>query len=487
MGVPRHKDCRLRIPLRTLIAAGAFACLAPIPARSQTDTALKISTTVPQASAEFKAGVADWENFSIESASSHLQSALKSDPNFGLARAMYGFIGSITGELTQTQALAEADRGVADAASRGSTNEMLLAAAYREALRGNNEASAALFRTASVLMPRDRLVVISGIGFPNSTNNALAQLRDFIAKNPEYAPAYNPYAYGLWGEGDKAGAEQAAKRQAELNPNAPNPQDTYGEILQWNGKFAEATAAYRRATTTSPRFPEAYAGLAEVEALQGHYDQARAYLNQAIANSWHPQQKLSYMRQIAGTYALEGKPAETAKQLEAVANEAKVQQNQRAAAIASAQSAAAYATAGNATAAHQAIGVAKAVNPDVPWQVNFYATMAHGLLKHWVPANQELAALKAKQAGDEAVSDDMTAAAEAYLATQQGRPADALKILSTADTTNFLVMNRLAEAHAALGHPAEAAAWNNKINSNYQLNLADFTSINARRRARPAK
>jgi hypothetical protein len=119
--------------------------------------------------------------------------------------------------------------------------------------------------------------------------------------------------------------------------------------------------------------------------------------------------------------------------------------------------------------------------------VNYYATMAHGLMKHWGPANQELSALKAKAAGDPTVSADMVAAADAFLATQQGHPADALKILSAADTTNFLVMNRTAEAHAALGHPAEAARWNNKINSNYQLNLADFTSVNARRRARPAR
>jgi len=478
----------MRIPFPTLIAAGAFACLVPLAARSQTDTVFKLSTTVPQAASEFKAGVADWENFSFESASSHFQSALKSDPNLGLARTMYGFIGgSITGELTQPQALIEADRGVADAASHGNTNELLLATAYRESLRGNAQAAGALFRAGSVLMPRDRLIAVSGIAFPTSANNTLPALRDFIAKNPDYPPAYNSLAYALWGLGDQAGAEQAAKRQAELNPNAPNPHDTYGEILQWNGKFPEAVVEYRRATTTAPKFPEAYAGLAEVEALQGHYDPARAYLNQAIANAWSPPQKLQYMRQIAGTYALQGNSAEVAKQLEAVANEAKAQQNARATAIATAQQAAAYANAGNASAAHQAIGVAKAVNPDVPWQVNYYATMAHGLMKHWGPANQELSALKAKAAGDPAVSTDMVAAADAFLATQQGHPADALKILSAADTTNFLVMNRTAEAHAALGHPAEAARWNNKINSNYQLNLADFTSVNARRRAKAVR
>ena len=479
----------MRIPFRALVAAGAFACLAPIVVRSQTDTALKLSTTVPQAASEFKAGVIDWENYSFESAASHFQAASKSDPNLGLARTMYGFIGGqITGELTQPQALAEADRGVADAASHGTTNELLLATAYREALRGNNQASAALFRAASLLMPRDRIIAFQGLTFPTSANNAMPAMREFIAKNPDYALTYNSLAYSLWGMGDQPGAEQAAKRQAELNPNAPNPHDTYGEILEWNGKFAEAAAEYRRATTLTPRFPEAYAGLAEVEALQGHYDQARAYLNQAIANAWSPPQKLNYMREIAGTYALQGNaPDAYAKQLEAVAAEAKAQQNQRAAAIATAQSAAIYATAGNVSAAHQAIGAAKAINADVPWQVNFYAAMSHGLLKHWTPANQELAALKAKQAGDEAVSDDMVAAVDAFLATQQGRPADALKMLATADTTNFLVMSRMAEAHAALGHPAEAARWNNKITSNYQLNLADFTAVNSRRRARSAK
>jgi tetratricopeptide (TPR) repeat protein len=479
----------MRIPFQTLVAVGALACLAPLAARSQTDTALKLSTTVPQAAAEFKAGVTDWENFSIESASSHFQAALKSDPNFGLARAMYGFAGSVSGELTQPQALAEANRGVSDAASRGSTNEMLLASAYRESVRGDNDAARALFRAASLLMPGDRLIVVNGIGFPNNTNEQIVVLRDFIARNPDYAPAYNTYAYSLWGQGDSAGALEAARRQVELNPNAPNPHDTYGEILQWSGKFPEATAAYRRATTLSPRFPEAYAGLAEVEALQGRYDQARAYLNQAIANAWTPQQKVSYMRQIAGTYRLEGIAPEAAvKQLQAVANEARAQQNPRAAAIATAQQATVWANAGNVNAAHQAIGAAKAVNPDVPWQVNYYATMAHGLMKHWGPANQELTALKAKAAGDSTVSVDMVAAAESYLATQQGRAADALGILmGSADTTNFLVMNRLAEAYAALGNAAEAAAWNNKINSNYQLNLGDFTSVNARRRARPAR
>jgi len=94
-----------------------------------------------------------------------------------------------------------------------------------------------------------------------------------------------------------------------------------------------------------------------------------------------------------------------------------------------------------------------------PWQVNYFATMAHALMKHWAPANQELATMKQKSAGNAFASGTRIPTAEANLATQQGRPADALKILMAADTTDVSIMNRIAEAHAALGHPAEANVW----------------------------
>ena len=335
-------------------------------------------------------------------------------------------------------------------------------------------------------MPADRLVAANAIGVGANPNDPVPALREFIAKNPDYAPAYNTYAYSSWAGGDRAAAVAAAKKQAELNPNAPNPHDTYGEILQWNGNFPEALAEYRRATTTPPRFPGAYSGMAEVEALQGHYDQARAYLNQAIANAWTPRQKLFNMFEIAGTYALQANQTELTKQLDAVAAEARAQQDLEAAAIAIAEKAPIYATANNVAAAHKAIADAKAVSSPEPWQVNYFATMAHALMKHWGPANQELATMKQKTTGNAFASRTRVAAAEGNLATQQGRPADALKILMAADTTDISVMNRIAEAHAALGHSAEANAWYGRISNNFALNLADFPAVNARRRTRLA-
>jgi tetratricopeptide (TPR) repeat protein len=464
----------------SLIAAAAVLFVFPLAARSQVDTSLKL-TTNPAAAAEFRAGMSDYQNISFESAQSHFKAAIAADPNFGLARVLYA---STNGALDPSQQNAELNRGVADAA-RATNNERVLASAYREAALGHTDSANALFRTASQLMPSDELVAWSaagGFGAP------IAATREFTMRHPNYPIGYNTLAYQAWAAGDRAAALAAAKRQVELLPSAPNPHDTYAEILQWNGNFADAAAHYKQATTLSPRFPEAYAGLAEVAALQGQYDQARTYLSQAIANAWTPQQKLGYMRQIAGTYALQGTSGDAlTKSLEAAIAEAKAQGDARSTAVLYSQLAAVQATAGNVNAAHQSIAQAKAASATVPWNVHYFSGVAHGIMKHWAPANQELAALKAQAAADPgSVPRAQLAALEGFLLTQQGKPADALTILMASDTTNALVMNRIAEAHAALGHSAQASAWNHRVNADFALNLGDFTNVNSRRRAKVA-
>jgi tetratricopeptide (TPR) repeat protein len=468
-------------PRVTLIVIAVTLATLPSLARAQSDTTLKLTTSKPTAAAEFRAGVKDYENVSFESANSHFKAAIDADPKFGLARVLYA---STAFGLDQKDLESELSRGVADAA-HATNKELILASAYREAALGHSGAAVALFRTATQLMPNDRLVAFAAAGGVFSAT--LPAARDLVARYPDYAVGYNSLAYLSWNEGDKAGALAAAKRQVELNPTAPNAHDTYGELLQWSGDFPHAVEEYQKATTLTPKFPEAYAGLAEASVLQGQYDQARNFLNQAIANSWTPQQKLNYMRQIIGTYVLQGGPPDALTgQFEASIAEAKAQHDKRTTAVLYSQLATVQANAGNANAAHQSIALAKAASADVPWNVHFYDAMAHGLMRHWAPAGQELAALKSQADDDASVSRDFLAALEGYQLTQQGKPADALPILMAADTTNVLVMNRIAEAHAALGHAAEAAEWNGRINANYALNLGDFTNVNSRRRARLA-
>jgi len=467
----------MRTRFTRFIAAVAILSVVPLPAQSQTDASLKLSTTNPAAATEFRAGASDFQNASFESAAAHFKAALAADPTFGLGRVLY----AATNPLDPTQQSTELNRGIADAA-RATNNELVLAVAYREATLGHGDAANALFHAASQLMPADELVAWTaggGFGMP------LPAAREFVQRHPNYPIGYNTLAYQAWLGGDRAAGVAAARRQIELLPNAPNPHDTYAELLQWNGNFPEAAAHYKRATALSPKFPEAYAGLAEVAALQGQYDQARAYLNQAIANSWTPPQKLGYMRQIVGTYVLQGAPADVTRSLEAAIAEAKAQGDGVSTAILYSQLATVQANANNANAAHQSLATAKAASATAPYQVHYFGGVAHGLLKHWAPAGQELAALKAQAAAEPGtVPPDRVPALEGYLLTQQGKAPEALSILMKGDTTSVLIMNRIAEAHATLGHPGVAAAWNSRVNENYAVNLQDFTNVNSRRRAK---
>jgi tetratricopeptide (TPR) repeat protein len=330
-------------------------------------------------------------------------------------------------------------------------------------------------------MPADRLLAISAPGGMFSGDSKF--YRDLATRFPDYAVTYNNLAYTEWAAGNKDAAVVAAKHQVELIPKAPNAHDTYAEILQWNGDFAGATAHYKQAASLTPKFPEAYAGLAEVAALQGHYDQARTYLNQAVANAWYPAEKIGYLRQIAGTYAMEGTSTEAlVKALETAATQAKASGDLTQAANIYSQIAATQGALGNANVAHQMVQTASTTAPTAPWNVHYFAGMTHGLLKHWAPAQDELAKLKASPGAP----PSRVAALEGYLLTQQNKPAEALTVLMAADTTDLIVEDRIGEAHAALGHSDEAAKWYNRINSNYAVTLQDFTDVNSRRRARMA-
>ncbi|HEY0527677.1 MAG TPA: hypothetical protein VGD02_02520 [Gemmatimonadaceae bacterium] len=462
----------------TRLIAPAAILLLPFAAQSQSDPMFKPSTTNAAAAAHFRAGVSDLQNVSFESATSHFKMAVDADPGFGLARVLY----ASTAALTPAQQRTELDRGVADA-MRANANEGALAAAYRAGALNQTDSATALFRTAASLMPNDVLLEWQSAG---GFGQPIASSRSFIAKHPDYPLGYNTIAYQDWTAGDRAGALAAAKRQVELLPNAPNPHDTYAELLQWNGDFAGAAKHYREAVNTPPKFPEGYAGLAEVAALQRNYSEARKNLRDAIDNAWNPAQKLNYMRQIIGTHILDSSPtAMTIKAIDAAITEAKAQANYAATATLLTQRATVLAAAGDADAAHASLASAAQVSGASPWTARYFTVITHALLKHWAPVDEGLAAIKAMPATDaNAMPAPWLAALEGNILTLKGRPADALVILNAADTSNVLVANRIAEAHAALGHRAEAAAWNQRVASNYRLNLADFTDVNSRRRAR---
>lgn len=464
-------------PTRTSFTGAIIALTLAIPGAIAGQVPALTLTASPDAIVHFREGWAAAEGLRTGPATMHFKMALDRDPAFGLARAMWVVNGGGSA-ATQT---AEMDRAVVDAA-KGSPAELALAMAWREQVANRPAAARALFQAASVMVPSDPYIAITALNAGPTPAEQFAAVKAWVPKFPDYAPGYNVLAYTAWAAGDHDAALAAAMKQVQLIPKDPNAHDSYAEMLQWSGKLSEAAQHYQGALGMDSTFTEALIGLAEVESLQGHYDKARGYVNQAIARTPLPAQKLTYMRDIAGTYALARDQKATTAQLEAVAKEAKAQGNSRIEAIAYSQLATTAAAQGNDKAAHQYIAMANAAASAVPVNVYFFAAMAHGLLKHWGPAAAAIAAAKA--APDYAGFKDRIAAAESFLATSQGKSADGIALLSAADYTDPLVAGRLAEAYAAAGRTADAMKLQQQISNDYALNLVDFGAANARWRAR---
>jgi len=462
-----------------LLLATALSLMPLAPAAGQSKDL--VLTANPDAIVHFRAGWSATEMLNSEGAAKHLKLAVDKDPGFGLARAMYA---AQLGGSPESQK-AELDRAVADAA-KGSTGELLLTMAVRERALNRPAAAAALWKAASALVPSDPFIAFTALQAATGTTPA-ARLPGGKANStrfPDHAPAYNTIAYGSWAANDHAGALAAAMKQVSLLAKDPNPHDTYAELLQWDGKLSDAAVHYQEAVTIEPSFTEGYIGLAEVAALQGQYDRARGYVNQAISHSTLPAQKLAYMRDIAGIYALQGDRKSNEGQLSAVVTEAKAQGNTRLAAIVYAQLAASAGARGDAKASHAYLDLANSTFSGKAAPIGFFAAMAHGQLKHWAPAAAAIEAAKA--APDAAAFAGRIAAAQAFLVTAQGKPADAIALLSSADLTDPVVEGRLAEAYAASGRPADASKLQQQIMSDYALTLVDWAAANARYRARIA-
>ncbi|MEO8578479.1 MAG: hypothetical protein ABI556_17335 [Gemmatimonadales bacterium] len=464
-----------------LVAAAVFTVLAVLPCERTLAQAKELTLTAsPEAIAHFRQGwlASDLNNQS--EALKHFKMASDADPSFGLARVMYRYSGAANDTKESTD---DVNRAVVDAA-KASTAELLLTLAFREAVVVGTRPAAILLRAASELIPTDP--TIATLAFysdpPADPKAQLTALKGFAARFPDYASIYNGLAYAAWAANDHPAGLDAARMQVKLLPDNPNSHDTYAELLQWDGNYAEALKHYGDAVKLDPAFVEGYRGMAEVEALQGHYDKARVYANQAISGASQPGLKLFYMRDIAGLFALAGDTKAMQAQLTVVANEAKAAGNNRIAAVMYGQLAASSANMGDGKAAHAYLDMARSMNyTDPDAQISYFTTMTHAMLKHWEPANAALAAAKA---APELGFKQRVMAAEAYLATAQGKPADAVALLASADQTDMVVAGRLAEAYAALGRTEDAAKMQQQILDSRTLVLADFGATNARARAR---
>lgn len=95
-------------------------------------------------------------------------------------------------------------------------------------------------------------------------DNALAQYRIAIEKDPTYYPAYNNIGYILLlRKNDPAGAIESFQRAVHFSPNSAISHTNWGLALEMQDNLDEAVVHYRKATEVDSGYANGYIALAE--------------------------------------------------------------------------------------------------------------------------------------------------------------------------------------------------------------------------------
>jgi tetratricopeptide (TPR) repeat protein len=138
---------------------------------------------------------------------------------------------------------------------------------------------------------------------------------------PDYPAALNDLAYTYAYAGDFDRAFAAMEKYAALEPDEPNPHDSYGEILRMAGKFDAALKQYRMSVRIDPNFGSEV-GIADTYALMGREEDAREEYSRAIVFAASQSEKLEYELQSAVTWIRENNRKMAEKALSEVAKHA---------------------------------------------------------------------------------------------------------------------------------------------------------------------
>ena len=267
---------------------------------------LSLSTGSAAARAEFWQGLEDWQTSAYTSGQRHFRRAVALDERFALARLF------ATGELaTSRQQLIEREYALADAA-RQSTEEGILALAWREKALGHQVRARALWRAAMDIMPNEPAIAVEYLWASLAVNpkQGLDSARAFRTRFPSYAPLAYPVSVLSLVTGDTAGALRAAEDFTRIAPKTPASFGNYGALLQTLGRYDEAEAQYRKGIALAPVHADygtdAASLLAELYAVRGRNADARTVASQALARALDPSDSAMYMTEIAGTYFVAG-------------------------------------------------------------------------------------------------------------------------------------------------------------------------------------
>jgi len=172
--------------------------------------------------------------------------------------------------------------------------------------------------------PRDqRLAYLAGDWLMKQQRyeQAVTVLERALVLSPDYAAALNDVAYGYADLGNFDKAFAAMDRYVALEPDQPNPHDSYGEILRMAGKLDSALEQYRMSIRIDPNFGSEL-GVADTYAVMGKEREAREEYDRAIVFAPSNADRVQRELQSAVTWIRENNRKQAEKALSDVARHA---------------------------------------------------------------------------------------------------------------------------------------------------------------------
>jgi membrane associated rhomboid family serine protease/Flp pilus assembly protein TadD len=115
------------------------------------------------------------------------------------------------------------------------------------------------------------------------TDEAVTQLQQLTAREPEFAPAHELLAKVYFSKRQYPEAIAALQKAYEANPEDITYQKELGTVLLQLGKFDEAAAFFQQLNAQNPKQAFAHFGLGQVFLAKNQFDSAISELRQALA------------------------------------------------------------------------------------------------------------------------------------------------------------------------------------------------------------
>src|ERR1700756_4744366 len=280
--------------------------------------ALPVTPSSPTARLEFEHAMVDLEALRRADAVNDLRATVKRDPKFAQAYILLSHLTHDPDEQVSTRTRAK------QLASQVTPGERLLIRWLSGVQENNYVPAIAAMNDLLAMYPQDhRTAFLAGRWLVHQQRYAqgIFVLEHAVALLPDYPAALNELAYAYAFSGNFEKAAGLMERYVQLEPDQPNPYDSYGEILRAAGQYDAALDKYRMAIRIDPTFGSEF-GVADTYAVMGREADAREEYARALMFVSSESDRVEYELQSALTWIRENNHKQVDKSLHEVAKHA---------------------------------------------------------------------------------------------------------------------------------------------------------------------